>query len=98
VKYQAVNLAQGFPDFPAPDEIKRAAQEAVGKDINQYAITWGSRHLRAAIARQMQLWQSVTIGSRNRNHGLLRLDRSHDGVVTGNDKPGDEGHHLRALL
>ena len=61
VKYQAVNLAQGFPDFPAPEEIKRAAQEAVGKDINQYAITWGSRHLRAAIARQMQLWQQVTI-------------------------------------
>jgi len=61
VKYQAVNLAQGFPDFPAPEEIKRAAQEAVGKDINQYAITWGSRHLRAAIARQMQLWQAVSI-------------------------------------
>jgi aspartate/methionine/tyrosine aminotransferase len=61
VKYQAVNLAQGFPDFPAPEEIKRAAQEAIGKDINQYAITWGSRHLRAAIARQMQLWQAVTI-------------------------------------
>ncbi len=61
VKYQAVNLAQGFPDFPAPEEIKRAAQEAVGKDINQYAITWGSRHLRAAIARQMQLWQGVAV-------------------------------------
>jgi aspartate/methionine/tyrosine aminotransferase len=61
VKYQAVNLAQGFPDFPAPEEIKRAAQEAVGRDINQYAITWGSRHLRAAIARQMQLWQAVTL-------------------------------------
>jgi aspartate/methionine/tyrosine aminotransferase len=61
VKYQAVNLAQGFPDFPAAEEIKRAAQEAVGKDINQYAITWGSRHLRAAIARQMQLWQAITI-------------------------------------
>jgi aminotransferase len=61
VKHQAVNLAQGFPDFPAPEEIKRAAQEAVGKDINQYAITWGSRHLRAAIARQMQLWQALTI-------------------------------------
>jgi aspartate/methionine/tyrosine aminotransferase len=63
VKYQAVNLAQGFPDFPAPEEIKRAAQDAVGRDINQYAITWGSRHLRAAIARKMQLWQGVTIDS-----------------------------------
>ncbi len=60
-QHNAVNLAQGFPDFPAPEEIKRAAQDAIGKDINQYAITWGSRHLRAAIARQMQLWQGVTI-------------------------------------
>ena len=60
-KYNAVNLAQGFPDFPAPEEIKRAAQDAVAKDINQYAITWGSRHLRAAIARQMNLWQAVAI-------------------------------------
>jgi aspartate/methionine/tyrosine aminotransferase len=60
-KHNAVNLAQGFPDFPAPEEIKRAAQNAVAKDINQYAITWGSRHLRTAIARQMNLWQDVTI-------------------------------------
>ena len=60
-KYQAVNLAQGFPDFPAPEEIKQAAQQAIAKDINQYAITWGSRHLRAAIARQMQIWQQIAI-------------------------------------
>lgn len=38
--YGAVNLAQGFPDFPAPAEIKLAAQEAIAEDINQYAITW----------------------------------------------------------
>src|SRR5712692_5309972 len=58
--YGAVNLAQGFPDFPAPAEIKRAAQEAVANDINQYAITWGARNLRQAIARQMQVWQGVS--------------------------------------
>ena len=52
--YHAVNLAQGFPDFPAPAEIKRAAQEAVNADVNQYAITWGAKSLREAIARQMQ--------------------------------------------
>ena len=61
VKYNAVNLAQGFPDFPAPEKIKQAAQQAIARDVNQYAITWGSRHLRAAIARQMRLWQGVTI-------------------------------------
>jgi aspartate/methionine/tyrosine aminotransferase len=55
----AVNLAQGFPDFPAPAEIKRAAQEAVASDVNQYAITWGAKNLRNAIARQMKVWQNI---------------------------------------
>ena len=57
----AVNLSQGFPDFPAPAEIKRAAQEAIAADINQYAITWGAKNLRNAIARQMQLWQDIAV-------------------------------------
>jgi len=59
--YGAVNLAQGFPDFPAPEEIKKAAQQAVAADINQYAITWGAKNLRNAIARQMEVWQGITI-------------------------------------
>jgi aspartate/methionine/tyrosine aminotransferase len=46
----ALNLAQGFPDFPAPDFVKRAAIEAIEADVNQYAITWGSYRLRKAIA------------------------------------------------
>lgn len=46
----AINLAQGYPDFPAPEFIKRAAIEAINADINQYAITWGSARLRKAIA------------------------------------------------
>jgi aspartate/methionine/tyrosine aminotransferase len=57
----AVNLAQGFPDFPAPAEIKRAAQEAVAADVNQDAITWGAKNLRNAIARQMQEWQGIAV-------------------------------------
>jgi aspartate/methionine/tyrosine aminotransferase len=57
----AVNLAQGFPDFPAPAEIKRAAQDAVAADVNQYAITWGAKNLRQAIARQMNEWQGISV-------------------------------------
>jgi aspartate/methionine/tyrosine aminotransferase len=57
----AVNLAQGFPDFPAPVEIKRAAQEAIAAEVNQYAITWGAKSLRNAIARQMQEWQGISV-------------------------------------
>src|SRR6476660_5778754 len=59
--YDAVNLAQGFPDFSAPAEIKRAAQEAVAADMNQYAITWGAKSLRNAIARQMEEWQGIEV-------------------------------------
>jgi aminotransferase len=59
--YGAVNLAQGFPDFSAPQEIKQAAQKAVDADINQYAITWGAKNLRNAIARQMGVWQGITV-------------------------------------
>jgi len=57
----AVNLAQGFPDFPAPAEIKQAAQEAIAQDANQYAITWGAKNLRNAIARQMNEWQHISV-------------------------------------
>jgi len=57
----AVNLSQGFPDFPAPAEIKQAAQDAVAADVNQYAITWGAKNLRDAIARQTRLWQGIPV-------------------------------------
>jgi len=50
--YNAVNLSQGFPDFPAPAAIKNAACEAIQADVNQYAVTWGARPLREAVARE----------------------------------------------
>jgi aminotransferase len=59
--YGAINLAQGFPDFAAPLELKRAAQQAIEKDINQYAITWGAKSLRDAIARQTEIWQGLEV-------------------------------------
>ena len=50
VQHGAVSLAQGFPDFACPPELKDAAARAVHDDINQYAITWGAKALRDAIA------------------------------------------------
>ena len=50
IKYGAVNLSQGFPDFAAPDDIKRVAMQAIADDVNQYAITWGAKPFREAIA------------------------------------------------
>ena len=61
LKHQGVNLAQGFPDFPAPQEIKEAAAEAIRADFNQYAITWGTPRLRQAIAGKFTGYNSVTV-------------------------------------
>jgi aminotransferase len=52
LKHGAVNLSQGFPDFAAPADIKRRAMEAIDADVNQYAITWGSKDFRDAIAKK----------------------------------------------
>jgi len=57
----AVNLSQGFPDFAAPEEVKEAARRAVSADINQYAITWGARSLREAIAAKFQSLYGVPV-------------------------------------
>lgn len=52
LKHGAVNLAQGFPDFSAPEEVKEAACAAIASNINQYAITWGAKPFREAIAQK----------------------------------------------
>jgi L-glutamine---4-(methylsulfanyl)-2-oxobutanoate aminotransferase len=61
LRYGAVNLSQGFPDFPAPAEIKNAAKAAIDADINQYAITWGAKKFRDAIAGKFERTQGVAI-------------------------------------
>src|SRR4026207_402084 len=61
LKYGAVNLSQGFPDFAAPADIKRRAMEAIDQDINQYAITWGSKDFRDAIARKTANYLGIEI-------------------------------------
>jgi aspartate/methionine/tyrosine aminotransferase len=56
-----VNLSQGFPDFPAPEAVKNAACAAIGADINQYAVTWGARPLREAVARDFTRRHGVEV-------------------------------------
>jgi aspartate/methionine/tyrosine aminotransferase len=54
LEHDAINLAQGFPDFPCPAELKQAAKAAIDADINQYAITWGAKSFRDAIAAKVE--------------------------------------------
>jgi aspartate/methionine/tyrosine aminotransferase len=58
-QHGGINLAQGFPDFPAPAELKDAAKRAIDDDYNQYAVTWGVREFRHAIATQMKRYNRV---------------------------------------
>jgi aspartate/methionine/tyrosine aminotransferase len=61
MQFDAMNLAQGFPDFSAPAEVKEAACDAIRADINQYAITWGAREFRCAIAQRFEKDTGLTI-------------------------------------
>jgi aspartate/methionine/tyrosine aminotransferase len=60
-QHEAINLAQGFPDFPMPEPMKEAACAAINGDINQYAVTWGSAALRIAIAEKYRKWYNMQV-------------------------------------
>ncbi|MCI0412876.1 aminotransferase class I/II-fold pyridoxal phosphate-dependent enzyme [bacterium] len=59
--HNGINLSQGFPDFSAPHEMKEAAVKAIRDDVNQYAITWGSKNLRNAIAEKCARFNGMKI-------------------------------------
>lgn len=59
--HQGINLAQGFPDFSAPEELKEAACRAIQDNINQYAITWGAKNLRNAIAEKSAKYNGLQL-------------------------------------
>ncbi len=58
-RHGGINLAQGFPDFPAPADLKRAAIEAIEADVNQYAITWGAPRLRQALVDKTRAFTGI---------------------------------------
>lgn len=60
-EHKAVNLAQGLPDFPCPDQLKTAAIDALNDDINQYAITWGDKALREAISAKSKSYLGIDV-------------------------------------
>src|SRR3954452_17425163 len=59
IEHKAVNLAQGFPDFSAPEDIKAAARDAITADSNQYSITWGTKPFRDAISRKTEAFYGL---------------------------------------
>jgi len=86
----AINLAQGFPDFPAPQVLKDAACQAIQDDVNQYAITWGSPRLRAALEDKYRRWYGMDIDGDRQITVTCGATEAMASVVLAIIDPGDE--------
>ncbi|AGY57413.1 pyridoxal phosphate-dependent aminotransferase [Gloeobacter kilaueensis] len=89
-RHGAINLAQGFPDFACPIELKRAACEAVEADINQYAITWGDQLFREAIARKVQWYLGLAVDPQTQITVTCGSTEAMAAVMLATVDPGDE--------
>jgi aspartate/methionine/tyrosine aminotransferase len=65
LRHNAINLAQGFPDFPAPLILKQAAANAIMENYNQYSITWGAKDLRDEISRKAHEYNHIEADPEN---------------------------------
>ncbi|MBW4596570.1 MAG: aminotransferase class I/II-fold pyridoxal phosphate-dependent enzyme [Brasilonema angustatum HA4187-MV1] len=90
LQYGAVNLAQGFPDFPCPDELKRAACQAIEEDVNQYAITWGDKPFRHAIAEKVKWYLGLDIDPERQITVTCGSTEAMAAVMLATLNPGDE--------
>ncbi|NNF00864.1 MAG: pyridoxal phosphate-dependent aminotransferase, partial [Pyrinomonadaceae bacterium] len=91
MKYNAVNLSQGFPDFPAPEDIKQKAQEAIAEDFNQYAITWGTKDFRDAIVEKTKWFLGLDIDPETE---ITVTCGSTEGMIAGMMATVDEGEEV----
>ena len=90
-KYNAVNLGQGFPDFPAPFDVKEKAIEAIAADHNQYAITWGVKSFRDAIAEKTKRFLGLEIDPESE---ITVTCGSTEGMIAGMLACIDEGEEV----
>jgi aspartate/methionine/tyrosine aminotransferase len=86
----AVNLSQGFPDFPAPPEIKAAAERAIEADVNQYTVTWGTRAFRQAIASDFTRRHGVPVNPETDVTVCCGSTEAMAATMLGIIDPGDE--------
>ncbi len=86
----AINLAQGFPDFPAPQLLKDAACRAIQDDVNQYAVTWGTDSLRNAVAEQYARWYGMAVDPDREVTVTCGATEAMAAVMFATVNPGDE--------
>lgn len=89
-RHGAINLAQGFPDFPAPQVLKDAACRAIQDDVNQYAVTWGTDALRRAVADQYARWYGMDVDADREVTVTCGATEAMAAVMLATVDPGDE--------
>lgn len=89
-EHKAINLAQGFPNFPCPDVLKEAAARAIRDDVNQYAITWGAARLRTALAAKYQDWYDLPVDPMTQVTVTCGATEAMAASLLGIVNPGDE--------
>lgn len=89
-RHGALNLAQGMPDFPAPQPLKDAACQAIQENVNQYAITWGDRSLRESIAHKYLWHQGVRVNPETEITVVCGATEAMIVALTALINPGDE--------
>ncbi|HKI93849.1 MAG TPA: aminotransferase class I/II-fold pyridoxal phosphate-dependent enzyme [Gemmatimonadales bacterium] len=89
-EHGAINLAQGFPNFPAPEVVKEAARRAIADDVNQYAITWGARRLRVALAAKYATWYGMDVDPEREITVTCGATEAMASVLLATVDPGDE--------
>ena len=97
-EHNAVNLAQGFPDFPAPDMIKQAAADAIAADDQSVRHHLGRETSARRHRGQIQAALRPGARPRTRAHRVLRRHRRHDRLTARGDQSRRRDHHLRAAL
>ena len=89
-RHGAINLAQGFPDFPAPRLLKDAACRAIQDDVNQYAITWGTPGLRTALAAKYAEWYGLEVDAERQITVTCGATEAMAAVMLAAIDPGEE--------
>ncbi len=85
-----VNLGQGLPEYPVPQVLKEAAQQAIAADVNQYSNTWGLPALREAIARKMQHYNGITADPETEITVTVGASEALNAALLATVNPGDE--------
>jgi len=86
----AINLGQGFPDDPGPEDVRRAAAEAVLDGYNQYPSMMGIPELRSAIAAHYRRWQGLDLDPTSEVMVTSGATEALAGAILGIVEPGDE--------